>query len=100
MPSRSDAMSFSQIVRAVFEKKAKNRKSGKKDVKFTLFWAMSRTPQGYLGHKFGIAECPIVSTGSFREITKKAVFRKKMRKNVTNSILKVFFRVLLKKRHQ
>ncbi len=40
------------------EKKAKNRKSAK-NVKYTPFGVMSRTPRGYLGHKFGVPGCPI-----------------------------------------
>ena len=88
-------MSFSEIVLAVFEKNAKNRKSSKKDVKFTLFGAISRTPQGYLGYKIGITECPIVIRRYMQslvkivraEITKKAVFVEK----TSPTVLSIFF---------
>ena len=87
-------MSFSQILRAVFEKNAENRKSAKKDVKFTLFGAMSRTPQGYLGHKLGIAECPIVIRRHVQSLVKivRAVFEK--------SSEKLFLWEKKEKRHQ
>ena len=41
---------------------SKKRKTEKMQKKRQIypFWAIFRTPRGYLGHKIGIAECPIV----------------------------------------
>ena len=78
MARRTSALSLIQFLRAVFEKKAKNQKKMRKKRQIYPIGAMSQTPRGYYGHKFGIHGCPIVIRRYMPSFIKilRAVFEK------------------------
>ena len=51
---------FNPIYTGSFWEKIQKPKKCEKNVKFTPFGAVSRTPRGYLGHKFSMPGCAIV----------------------------------------
>ena len=84
-------LSLIQFLRAVFERKAKKCE---KNVKFTPFGAMSRTPRGYLGHKFGMPGCPIVNRRYMPKFIKNLKFSKRSASEKNEFIAANKFRVL------